>query len=144
MSEPLALVTGAGRGIGKAIAERLALAKIPVVLVARSDDAITDLRNTIVNAGGQAWACPCDVTSSEEVNALKNDIESDLGPVNILINNAGIAPTAKFEDTTDEMWRETFSVNADGAFYMMRAFLPAMKQEGGSVISIASTAALEG
>ena len=144
MAEPLALVTGAGRGIGKEIAERLAEAKIPVILVARSDDAITALHNNIIASGGQAWACPCDITNSEEVEALKNDIESDLGTVNILINNAGIAPTAKLENTTDEMWRETFAVNADGAFYMMRAFLPAMKQDGGHIISIASVAAFEG
>jgi NAD(P)-dependent dehydrogenase (short-subunit alcohol dehydrogenase family) len=144
MSEPLALVTGAGRGIGKAIAERLALSKIPVVLVARSSEEITELRNKIVSEGGNAYACPCDISNSEEVEALKNDIESDLGVVNILINNAGIAPTAKLQDTTDEMWRETFAVNADGAFYLMRSFVPAMKPEGGRVISIASTAAYQG
>ena len=68
----------------------------------------------------------------------------DLGPVTILVNNAGVAPSAKFEETTNEMWLETFGVNVDGAFYMTRAFLPAMLQHGGHVISIASTAALEG
>jgi NAD(P)-dependent dehydrogenase (short-subunit alcohol dehydrogenase family) len=144
MTEPLALVTGAGRGIGKAIAERLAVARIPVVLVARSAEEITELRNAIVAGGGRAYACPCDISSSAEVEALKNDIEADLGVINILVNNAGIAPTAKLENTTDEMWRETFAVNAEGAFYMCRAFVPAMKLNGGHVVAIGSTASYQG
>src|ERR1035437_9929880 len=142
--ERLALVTGAGRGIGRAIALRLAEAKIPVVLVARSDEEITALRNEIVSNGGIAYACPCDVTQIDEVEARVSDIPAEVGQVNILINNAGIAPSAKIEDTTDEMWRETFAVNVDGTFYLMRALLPQMKQSGGHVITIASTAALQG
>ncbi len=144
MGNSLALVTGAGRGIGRAIALRLAEAKIPVVLVARSDEGVTALRNEIVSNGGIAYACPCDVTQIDEVEALVSDIPAEVGQVNILINNAGIAPSAKIEDTTDEMWRETFAVNVDGTFYLMRALLPQMKQSGGHVISIASTAALQG
>jgi NAD(P)-dependent dehydrogenase (short-subunit alcohol dehydrogenase family) len=146
----LALVTGAGRGIGRAIALRLALptsggvAGIPVVLVARSSEGISELRNKIVELGGKAYATPCDVSIASEVEALAKDVLEDLGPVTILVNNAGVAPSSKFEEITDEMWRETFAVNVDGAFYMTRNFLPAMMQQGGHVISIASTAALEG
>jgi NAD(P)-dependent dehydrogenase (short-subunit alcohol dehydrogenase family) len=145
----LALVTGAGRGIGRAIALRLALgndggAGIPVVLVARTDDEISALRNEIVERGGRAYATPCDISISSEVNALSKDVLEDLGPVTILVNNAGVAPSSKFEETTDEMWRETFAVNVDGAFYVTRAFMPAMIASGGHVISIASTAALAG
>jgi NAD(P)-dependent dehydrogenase (short-subunit alcohol dehydrogenase family) len=144
MTDPLALITGAGRGIGRAIALRLAQANIPVILVARSSEEITILRNEIVKSGGKAWACPCDVTQSGEVEALRNDIATEVGTVNILINNAGIAPSAKLEVTTDEMWRETFAVNVDGAFHAIRAFAPAMKADGGHVIAIASTAAMQG
>jgi NAD(P)-dependent dehydrogenase (short-subunit alcohol dehydrogenase family) len=178
----LALVTGAGRGIGRAIALRLALptssgvAGIPVVLVARSSEGISELRNEIVERGGKAYATPCDVSIASEVNALAKDVLDDLGPVTILVNNAGVAPSSKFEETTDEMWRDAFAVNADGAFYVTRAFLPAMLAQsteyrvlsteygeannaqmaedsvlstrysvlGTHVISIASTAALEG
>ncbi len=142
--ENLALITGAGRGIGRAIALRLAYAGHPVVLVARSHNEISELRNEIVERGGKAYATPCDISDSAEVNLLKEDVESDLGAVRILVNNAGLAPTAKLQDTTDEMWRETFAVNTDGAFYITRAFLPGMLKEGGHVISIASTAALAG
>ncbi len=144
MADSLALVTGAGRGIGKAIALRLAEGRIPVVLVARSSEQITELRNTIYKAGGEAWACPCDVTQTSEVEALRNDIAAEVGTVNILINNAGIAPSAKLEATTDEMWRETLAVNVDGAFHTIRAFAPAMKESGGHIIAIASTAAIRG
>ncbi|MDP4200389.1 MAG: SDR family oxidoreductase [Bacteroidota bacterium] len=142
--EGLALVTGAGRGIGRAIAFALAEANIPVVLVARSNEEITDIRNEIISNGGSAWACPCDITKVDEVNGLVTDIAAEVGAVNILVNNAGVAPSAKLEDTTDEMWRETFGVNVDGPFYLMRALLPQMKVSGGQVISIASTAALQG
>ncbi len=156
----LALITGAGRGIGRAIALQLSSAGIPVVLVARTSEEISVLRNEIVGRGGKAYATPCDVTVSSEVNALRDDIETELGAVSILINNAGIAPSSKFEAITDEMWRETFAVNVDGAFYMTRAFLPGMIGAAGSgdrdpgsgvvpelgchVIANASTAALEG
>jgi NAD(P)-dependent dehydrogenase (short-subunit alcohol dehydrogenase family) len=127
----LALVSGAGRGIGRAIVLRLALptndrAGIPVVLVARTDEEISALRNEIVERGGKAYATPCDISIPSEVAALAKDVLEDLGPVTILVNNAGVAPSSKFEETTDEMWRETFAVNVDGAFYVTRAFLPAM------------------
>ncbi len=159
-TKELALVTGAGRGIGRAIARRLALGSddapgIPVVLVARSSEGISELRNEIIDCGGKAYATPCDVGIADEVNALANDILDELGPVTILINNAGVAPSTKFEEITDEMWRETFAVNVDGAFYMTRAFLPGMLASTSTsstmstiparhVVSIASTAALEG
>ena len=145
MSENLALITGAGRGIGRAIALRLSGAGMPVVLVSRTSEEITELRNEIISRGGKAYATPCDVTISSEVNALRDDIHSELGAVTILVNNAGVAPSSKFESVTDEMWRETFAVNVDGAFYMTRAFLPGMiDANAGHVISNASTAALEG
>jgi NAD(P)-dependent dehydrogenase (short-subunit alcohol dehydrogenase family) len=79
-----------------------------------------------VELGGKAYATPCDVSIASEVEALAKDVLEDLGPVTILVNNAGVAPSSKFEEITDEMWRETFAVNVDGAFYMTRAFLPAM------------------
>ncbi|HET6399954.1 MAG TPA: SDR family oxidoreductase [Candidatus Kapabacteria bacterium] len=152
MSENLALITGAGRGIGRAIALRLSHAGIPVVLVARTSEEITALRNEIIERGGKAYATPCDITISSEVHALRDDIASELGTVTILVNNAGIAPSSKFESVTDDVWRETFAVNVDGAFYMTRAFLPGMIAASVAqtsvcdfhVISNASTAALEG
>jgi NAD(P)-dependent dehydrogenase (short-subunit alcohol dehydrogenase family) len=114
------------------------------VLVARTPEEVTAVRNEILEAGGQAWAYPCDITDPEQVRTLKADVELELGPVSILVNNAGTAPSAKLEATTDDMWRSTFAVNVDGAFYLTRAFLPDMRESGGHVIAIASTAALQG
>ncbi len=149
MNNKIALVTGAGRGIGRVIALRLALPAedydgVPVVLVARTSEEISTLRNEIIERGGKAYATPCDVSIASEVDALSKDVIEELGPVTTLVNNAGIAPSSKFEETTDAMWRETFGVNVDGAFYMTRAFRPTMIPHGGHVVSIASTAALEG
>ncbi len=150
--ESVALITGAGRGIGRAIALRLSDAGYAVVLVARTSEEITELRNEIISRGRiagdvrSAYATPCDITIASEVNALRDDIESELGPLSILVNNAGVAPSSKFGDTTDVMWRDTFAVNVDGAFYMTRAFLPGLIQRSSrtDVISIGSTASLEG
>ena len=142
----IALITGAGRGIGRAIALRLSGAGYAVVLVARSSEEISELRNEIIARGGQAYATPCDITIASEVNALRDDLEAELGPLSVLVNNAGIAPSSKFENIADDMWREAFAVNVDGAFYVTRAFLPAMlrREERSNVISIGSTASLEG
>jgi NAD(P)-dependent dehydrogenase (short-subunit alcohol dehydrogenase family) len=137
-------VTGAGRGIGRAIALHFAQEGIPVVLAARTSEEISDIRNEIISNGGKAYATPCDVSNASEVTALATDVLAELGPVSILVNNAGITSSAKFVETTDEMWRDTFAVNVDGAFYVTRAFLPGMLPEGGHVVSIASTAAMEG
>lgn len=149
MEGQLALITGAGRGIGRAIAVRLGIPTelspgMPVVLVSRTSEEIDDIRNEIIEHGGKAFATPCDVRNPSEVKALAEDVLNELGPLTVLINNAGITSSAKFSETTDEMWRDTFAVNVDGAFYVTRAFLPGMKANGGSVVAIASTAALEG
>ena len=142
----VALITGAGRGIGRAISLGLSGAGYAVVLVARSSEEISELRNEIIARGGQAFATPCDISIASEVDALRNDIEQELGPLAVLVNNAGVAPSSKFEDITYDMWRETFAVNVDGAFHMTRAFLPGMvrQEERCDVISIGSTASLEG
>ncbi len=126
MSHNLALITGAGRGIGRAIALRLSEAGYAVVLVARTSEEITELRNELISNGGRAYATPCDISQPEEVCALAADITEDLGPLTVLINNAGVAPSMKFPNTTDDAWRDTFAVNVDGAFYVTREFLPSM------------------
>lgn len=136
-----ALITGAGRGIGKAIAEALASYGIEVILVARNEAEITALKNSITKSGGKAEAYTCDIRDADEVSSLAKNI----GAIDILINNAGIAPSAKIEETTDEMWSDTLATNVSGPFYLSRAFVPSMKEaKHGIIINIASTAALEG
>ncbi len=136
-----ALITGAGRGIGKAIAEVLASHSIDVILVARSEAEIYLLRDSLIAKGNHAEAYTCDIQNSAEVEALVQKV----GAIDILINNAGVAPSAKLEATTNEMWDVTFATNVAGPFYLSRAFTPMMKEaKKGCIINIASTAALEG
>jgi NAD(P)-dependent dehydrogenase (short-subunit alcohol dehydrogenase family) len=140
----IALITGAGRGIGKAIALALAARGIHVVLVARSEDQIIQVEKEITATGGKAQAIQCDLTDPKSVAALHAKT-SEIGKIGILINNAGIAPSAKIEDTTDEVWHHAFATNTSAPFYLIRSYLPDMKSLGeGQIINIESTAALEG
>ncbi len=143
--KPLAVITGAGRGIGRAIAEVFATSGIRVALCARTDSEVESVAENIRRSGGEAFAFRCDVSSAESVRALHAEISSTVGLASILVNNAGIATSAKLEATSDELWEQTIGVNLRGPFLMSRAFVPDMRTLGGGrIISIASTAALEG
>jgi NAD(P)-dependent dehydrogenase (short-subunit alcohol dehydrogenase family) len=144
MQGRVALVTGASRGIGRAISERLARDGMTVVLVARSFEELSDVRAAIRDAGGEALAYPCDITRPDDVDALRRDIELELGSLAVLVHNAGVAPSAKIESTTDELWRSTFAVNVDGPFYLTRSLLPMLRESLGDIVAVASTAALQG
>jgi 3-hydroxybutyrate dehydrogenase len=139
----IALITGAGRGIGKAITLALARKGVHTILAARSESEIKTVEKDIIAFGGKATAFTCDITDSKSIASLYSNI-SAIGKISLLVNNAGIAPSIKIEDTTDEIWQNTFATNVDGAFYLIRAFLPDLKTNEGQIINIASTAALEG
>src|SRR5579872_7399167 len=111
----IALITGAGRGIGRAIAIALAGKGIHTILVSRSEHEIKKVAGEIISSGGHATAFACDITDSRSVTSLYDET-STIGKVNILVNNAGIAPSAKIEDTNDEEWENAFATNVDGAF----------------------------
>ncbi|MEO6939105.1 MAG: SDR family oxidoreductase [Candidatus Kapaibacterium sp.] len=143
--QPLAVITGAGRGIGRAIADVFAASGIRVTLCARTLSEVESVAENIRLSGGEAFALRCDVSSAESVRALHAEISSTVGLASILVNNAGIATSAKLEATSDELWEQTIGVNLRGPFLMTRAFVPDMRTLGGGrIISIASTAALEG
>jgi NAD(P)-dependent dehydrogenase (short-subunit alcohol dehydrogenase family) len=140
----IALITGAGRGIGRAIAIALAGKGIHTILVARSEHEIKSVTQEIISTGGKATALACDITDPKSVTSLYDET-SKIGKITILINNAGIAPSAKIDDTDDEMWENAFATNVDGAFFLIRTYLPDMKTLGEAhIINIASTAAIEG
>jgi 3-hydroxybutyrate dehydrogenase len=144
-SAKIALITGAGRGIGKAIAQQLARDGYTVVLVARTTSEINEVRKELVGTGVKACAYACDVTSSLDVDLLEQRVIKEVGVVTVLVNNAGVAPSEKLENTDDDLWYRTIATNLTGPFYLCRAFVPAMKKNGGgSIINIASTAAMEG
>jgi NAD(P)-dependent dehydrogenase (short-subunit alcohol dehydrogenase family) len=140
----VAVVTGAGRGIGAATARALAGAGLDVVLAARTREQIERRRAELADMGRAARAVVCDVTDEASVAALAREA-GELGPVAVLVNNAGAAGSMPLARTSLEEWNRLLGVNATGAFLCTRAFLPGMvERRYGRVVNVASTAALRG
>ncbi|HVF22392.1 MAG TPA: SDR family oxidoreductase [Pyrinomonadaceae bacterium] len=132
-----ALITGGGRGIGRAIALTFAQHGARVAVAARTREQVEGVAREI---GGDALALVCDVSSSESVTEMFADLKPD-----ILVNNAGVAESATLPNTTDELWQRHLAINLTGTFYCTRAALPAMLERGwGRIINIASIAAKAG
>lgn len=141
----VAVITGAGRGIGAAVARSLAREGAAIVVAARSSDRIERVAKEIVKAGGKAWAISCDVTDAASVHNLAQAAGRRAGAVDILVNNAGAAHSAPLAKTTLEDWNRVLAVNATGTFLCTQAFLPAMLlRKQGSVVNVASVAGLDG
>ena len=133
-----ALITGGGRGIGRAIALALAREGIRVAVAARTAEQVEQVAHEI---GNDAIALVCDVADPESVARMFERV----GSVDILVNNAGIAESATVVNTTDELWHKHLSINLSGTFYCTRAALPAMLKKGwGRIINIASIAGKTG
>ena len=139
------MVTGAGRGIGQAIAMALAGAGAATGLVARTVGEIESTAAAVRAKGGRAFARPADVADPAALRQALQALVEELGPVDILVNAAGIAPTAPLVKTSDEMWQKTLAVNLSGVFYAMREVLPGMMERGfGRVVNVASIAGKTG
>lgn len=132
-----ALITGASRGIGKAIAERLSQDGFSLALIYKnSDDEAMRLAEKL-NTPCKIYKC--DISLPEAVNNTVNQVVSDFGEISVLVNNAGIAQQKLFIDITDEDWSSMIAVNLSGAFYFSRAVLPGMiNRHSGKIINIAS------
>ncbi len=140
-----AVITGGGRGIGAATARLLAANGAAVVLSGRTPEPIEGLATELTDDGAEAHAVVCDVTSEEAVERLRSIAEERLGGVDILVANAGIAPSAPLHRTTLEMWNQVMATNATGTFLCCRAFLPGMVERGwGRIVNIASVAGKSG
>ena len=140
----VAVVTGAGRGIGAATARALADAGFSVVVAARTRDQIERQAAELVAIGRHAKAVVCDVTSEASVQTLSREA-AELGPIAVLVNNAGAAASMPLARTSLEDWNRIMAVNATGAFLCTRAFLPGMlERRWGRVVNVASTAGLGG
>jgi NAD(P)-dependent dehydrogenase (short-subunit alcohol dehydrogenase family)/enamine deaminase RidA (YjgF/YER057c/UK114 family) len=140
----VAVVTGGGRGIGAATARALADAGLGVVIAARHRDQIERQAAELVAMGRQSRAVVCDVTSEASVEALSREA-AELGPVAVLVNNAGAAASMPLARTSLEDWNRLMAVNVTGAFLCTRAFLPGMlERQWGRVVNVASTAGLSG
>ena len=140
-----AVITGGGRGIGAAVAGALAAEGAAVVVSARSQNEIEGVAAELRGRGHAAWAVPCDVTDPAQIFGLAETAAEHLGPVDILINNAGIVASAPLKSLTLETWNRIFAVNVTGVFLCTKAFLPGMVERGwGRVVNVASIAGKTG
>jgi len=142
----VALVTGASRGLGRAIAMAFARAGADVAVNYRSRelDAATVV-DDIRRLGGRAVAIRADVSRVDEVRRLVSEVSAALGPVTILVNNAGIARVQAPADITEGDWDEILAVNLKSAFFVAQAVLPGMRAAGwGRILNLSSTAAHTG
>ena len=138
----IALITGGGRGIGRAIALVLAREGVRIAVAARTAEQVEQVAAEI---GNGAIGVTCDVSDSESVTRMFAQTRERLGDVDILVNNAGIAESATLVNTSDDLWHRHLAINLSGTFYCTRAALPAMlKNNWGRVVNIASIAAKTG
>ena len=134
----VALITGGGRGIGRAIALAFARDGARIVVAART---AAQVEQVAAEIGNGAIAVVCDVSNSESVTQMFAQTSEQLGDVDILVNNAGIAESSTIVTTTDDFWARHLAINLSGTFYCTRAALPAMlEKKWGRVINIASIA----
>jgi len=143
VSRPLegrtAVVTGASRGLGRAIALAFAEAGAAVAVAARSKSALEETAHLVEGAGGRVLVVPTDVTSFEAVDALMTATIAGLGRLDIVVNNSGVAKVAPLAEMSPEDWRLMVDVNLTGVFYACRAAAPHLiARRAGKVINVAS------
>jgi NAD(P)-dependent dehydrogenase (short-subunit alcohol dehydrogenase family) len=137
-----ALITGGGRGIGAAIARRLAADGMRLTLTGRDLGALQAVADTLP---GQVQVLACDVSDAAQVATTFDAARRSFGPVQVLVNNAGQAATAPLHKTDDALWQRMIAVNLTGTFLCTRAALPDMRAaSAGRVVNIASTAGQRG
>ncbi|ACK68188.1 3-oxoacyl-(acyl-carrier-protein) reductase [Rippkaea orientalis PCC 8801] len=146
LSEQVAIVTGASRGIGKAIALALASQGLKVVVnYARSSSAAEELVQAIINSGGEAIAVQGDVSKTEEVDTLIQTTLDKFGRIDVLVNNAGITRDTLLMRMKLEQWQEVIDLNLTGVFLCVKAVTKTMlKQKSGRIINITSVSGLMG
>ncbi len=145
LSDRVALVTGGGRGIGAAVARSLASEGARMAVASRTLTEIDEVASELTRTGSQAVAVQCDVGRPEEIASAVAHVSEELGRVDILINNAGIASSASLSSQSLQEWERIFRVNVTGTFLCTQACLPGMLERGwGRVVNVASVAALGG
>ena len=146
LDNKVCLVTGAGRGIGRAIAIALAQAGGHVAInYNRSETEANDLKAFIEGAGGKASVYQGNVSDSASIRGVVEQISNELGPIAVLVNNAGITRDKTFLKMTREQWNEVIDVNLSSAFDVTQAALPGMLEAGwGRIVNISSIVGLKG
>ena len=139
-----AFITGAGRGIGKAITLAFAQEGCDIVAVARTESQLAETTDAVRALGRKALALPCDVADSQGIANAVDAAIAEFGKIDILVNNAGYACFKPFMELSTEEWRRTLDVNLTGAFLCVKAVLPGMKaRRSGRIINISSVAGLK-
>ena len=142
VSGQIAVVTGAGRGIGAAIARKLACMGAQAVVCGRTRPNLERTARAISDAGGKAEVAECDVTDLHSVESLAERVETNFGKVDILVNNAGIGGgSTPLHQLSPEVWDQVFNTNLRGVYYCIRSFAPMMiRARCGHIINISSLA----
>lgn len=144
LENKVALVTGGGSGIGAAICRRFA-EQGAVVLVSDVDiDSAETVSSEIAAEGGQAKALELDVSKEDAWNSVVDQIQTEYGRLNVLVNNAGIAIPGTIEEQTFEEWKVTDAVNVHGVYLGMQKCMPLMKEQAASIINLSSIDGLVG
>lgn len=139
MSNGTAVVTGAAQGNGAAIAKGMAAAGMKVALADVKATELETVRDAIVAAGGTAFAAPLDVSDMSAARQFAAEVEKTLGPVSVLVNNAGVIARCPIDsETYDADWQRIITINAGGPQVMIRAFLSQLEATRGSVVNLAS------
>ncbi|BAV04592.1 3-oxoacyl-[acyl-carrier protein] reductase [Filimonas lacunae] len=141
----IALVTGAGKGIGKAVALALAAEGANLALIARTEADLQAVAAEVAKSGVKVAYATADVADIQSVNSAVAKLSGELGAIDILINNAGVGKFAKFMELEPEEWEYVVKVNLFGCYYMVRAVLPSMlERKTGDIVNISSTAGKNG
>jgi 2-keto-3-deoxy-L-fuconate dehydrogenase len=145
LQDKVAVITGGGSGIGRAIAECFAAQGARVCILDMSDEAARETSQRIKDAGSQSWSFACNVSEQANTIAVLKKISDQFNRVDILVNSAGIAKVSNLESTTESDFDKIFQVNVKGAYNSMLAAVPYMKkQQRGVILNIASIAATLG
>ena len=132
--EQVAVITGAARGIGRAIALAFAGEGAKVALVDINSELLERLREEIVRQGGEALSVPCDISKSSDVKEMANQVLNTFGRIDVLVNNAGIIRRGTIETVTEEDWDRVIAINLKGTFNCCKAVVEPMKRQGGGKI----------
>jgi 3-oxoacyl-[acyl-carrier protein] reductase len=135
----VAIVTGAGQGIGEAIARRFAQEGAQVIVNARTETKVLSVVEGITSAGGVAHGVPADIGEAEGVEHLIAAAQQQFQHIDILVHNAGIFPYNPLEDMDDESWNKVINVNLTSAYRLTKACIPAMKEQGSGRVLFTSS-----
>jgi NAD(P)-dependent dehydrogenase (short-subunit alcohol dehydrogenase family) len=145
----VALVTGASSGIGRATALLLAERGATVALVARNTERLAELEVAITQAGGQAFALPCDVTDASARVGILDAVRQRTGRLDVLVNAAGVIASGRIDDTKLDAWRAMFELNVDAVFHLIQlavalfqSKLPQVGEQRGAIVNVSSVCGL--